>query len=116
MIVYFLTYAVNPSGKVTERPRCHRYEGKVTFSGNEVWLYDSHDRPIRKRRATLFDDSVTPPKLIREDYDLRKLRKFKYVKLPDAFVDSSGDIVNAKGDVIFSGPKKPEVSETIIAP
>lgn len=105
MIAYFLTYAVNPSGKITERPRCHTYTGKVTFSGNEVWLYDANDRPIRKRRVTLFDDSQQPPKLIREDYELRKLRKFKYVKLPTSFIDGRGDIVSANGDVIFSGPK-----------
>lgn len=105
MIAYFFSYSVSPSGKILERPHCHTYNGKVTFSGNEVWLYDKHDRPIRKRRVTLFDDSCAPPKLIREDYDLKKLRKFKYVALPSSFINASGDIEDAKGEVIMSGPK-----------
>lgn len=105
MIVYFLTYVVNPYGKVTERPKCHRYAGKVTFNKSEVWLYDKNDRPIRKKRVTLFDDTTTPPKLIREDYELKHLRKFKYIQLPQTYIDDHGDIVNTKGEVIFAGPK-----------
>lgn len=110
MIAYYLTYAVNPGGKVTERPKCWRYDGKVTFPlsrSTAVWLYDSHDRPFQKRRVTLFDDSHSPPKLIREDYPVKDLRKFKYIELPSLFIDERGNIVNTSGETVMQGPTNP---------
>lgn len=105
MIAFYLTYEVNPSGKVTQRPRCHRYTGMVTFNKTEVWLYGSNGKPVRKRKVTLFDDSHTPPRLIREDYELKDIRKFKYVDLPLTYVDDRGNIVNAKGETLMEGPR-----------
>lgn len=105
MIVYYLTYDYDAQGKC-HGAKAHRYEGNVTFvAGTSRVLIGTGANYQKRNRATVFDDTFTPPKLIREDYPLKKLRKFKYLELPASYIDDHGNIVSAKGDTLMEGPR-----------
>lgn len=108
MIAFYLTYEYDRKGT------CHgacavRYDGTIIFlsSSTTVLLGESPARGehVRRNKVTIFDDSHNPPKLIREDYPMKKLRKFKYLDLPSSYIDDRGNIVNAKGETLMEGPR-----------
>lgn len=107
MIAYFLVYDYDARGKC-HGATAHRYNGTVTFlAESSTVLLGTGSNYVRRNKVTIFDDAHQPPRLIREDYELKKLRKFKYLKLPEQFIDMRGNIVTAKGEVLFAGPKNP---------
>lgn len=53
---------------------------------------------------TAFDESTTPPTLIRRDWPLGDLRKQGW-KLPPMYFDEIGNIRGANDELIFEGPQ-----------
>jgi len=111
MIVFFLTYEETSARvrhrreRYSGRPRAHCHTGGVSLVGNQVHLLREDGSVFcRRKKCTLFDDNTTPPRLIREDYEVKFLRKLK-AQLPQSYISFAGDIVNAKGEVIMQGPK-----------
>lgn len=105
MIVYFLLYERRHTAMSDySKARAIKHAGGVTFVRHQVHLLREDGSVFaRKAKCTVFDDDHTPPKLIREDYPIKQLRKLR-CDLPASYVDSRGDIVNSDGAVILQGP------------
>lgn len=95
MIVF---YKKRESGKIT----IHKYSGAVTFLENgRVVLFDKEK--TAPPRVTIFDDSSTPPGLIKENIELKYLKE-NGAELPDCYIDRRGNIRNSNGELVFEGP------------
>ena len=89
------------------RPRSHQHSGDVLFHNRQVHLLRENGSCFARRsKVTLFDDSQTPPKLIREDYPLKQLAKLK-ARLPEMWIDERGNIITRDGETIMQGPTNP---------
>ena len=103
MIAIFINYD-ETRRKAFVRPRAYVHRGDMAFVRHQVHLLREDGTCFARRaKVTLFDDSVTPPKLIREDYDLKRLRKLK-AKLPPLFTDAQGNIRDLNLNLIMKGP------------
>ena len=111
MIAYYLIYDVtgksgsggySRGAKHKPQPRVVRFDGDITFSGKSLILGGN----LRKLKATIFDDTQVPAKLIRFDYDLADLRKLG-ADLPKTYQDSRDNIRDgATGAIIFRAPQE----------
>lgn len=120
MIAFFIIYE-QVSSRVRKRfggrPHAHRHVGNVAFVGAQIHLLREDGSVFcRRRKCTVFDDSVTPPRLIREDYELKDLRKLK-APLPPTYISLNGSIMDLKGNVVMEGPRDTDApKEFIIQP
>ncbi len=99
MIVFYVTHSGSHVGIV------HKFAGDISFVGFDILLHDSNTyfSHTRRRKATIFDTSTTPPTLIREDFLIDELRSLKAV-LPDLYIDRQGNMKDANGGMVFQGP------------
>lgn len=87
-----------------------RHDGPITVSGRCMRLSDgTHIRP--ETIIALFDDSVSPPKLTRDDTvvaDIQQNRDFvdcSYPPLPDLYIDLHENIRRGSdGEIVMRGP------------
>ena len=84
------------------KPKARFHVGDVSIVNNTVYLGLTQVHGLRK--VTMFDDACVPPRLIREDYSIRQLRKMK-AKLPPVYTDMNGNIVNLAGETVMEGPR-----------
>jgi hypothetical protein len=98
MIVYHIE---EEGGKV----KTIKYSGDISLIGASV-VYQNNGRKVKTEKATIFDDTATPPVLIREKVELSELRTLG-ADLPNFYVDNQGNIRNSRGEVIFAGPTDP---------
>lgn len=100
MIVY---YFQRTHGKV----RAREFSGTVRFfnkSSRAVRLGTVGVRPKTIFKTTCFDDSLTPPLLVRCDYGFDTLRNAG-ATLPEFWQDDAGDIIRTCDDVVvMKGP------------
>jgi hypothetical protein len=118
MIALFLNYDNAGRSSRTEKfqmkPRLCIHQGEVVFVtgnvGGQVQLIREDGSVFARRsKVTLLDDSIQPPRVIREDYPLKKLRSLaRYQhrdKIPELMTNEAGDIVDRAGRVILEGPR-----------
>ena len=104
MIVFYIAYHSGHTPPAT----AHKFTGDISFVGSDILLHDSNTyfSHTRRRKATIFDTSTTPPTLIREDFNLTELRNLG-AALPDFYIDRQGNMKDKNGEMVFQGPDNP---------
>lgn len=115
MIVFYLEYSHASGYPGRHYATVQRYDGVVKRGSpntgrrrNDLTTGSICLLMIEKvvHKCTIFDDSFTPPKIIRYDYRIEEL-KAKNAKLPPLFQRTDGifnAILNADGTQVMSGP------------
>lgn len=95
-----ITYAINWvfNGR-RSRMTVSEHRGQVILSPGKRKV--TLGRRVRTK-VTVIDDTQDPPRILREDHDVRTLRKLG-ANIPTFLIDTNGNLVNAEG-VLFHGP------------
>lgn len=84
-----------------------KFSGDITFSSNNRIFLHTKDfkHSTVRNRATIFDDSTTPPTLIREHYEISELIKLG-ADIPPTYIDKQGNIRRKDGEIVMRGPSE----------
>ncbi len=113
MICLFLNYDQAGRTSRTERfkmrPRVCIHRGEVRIVNGQVQLLREDGVTVfaRRSKCTLLDDSIQPPRIVREDYPIKKLKSLcKREDFPMLFTDSNDNVIDTRGKIIIEGPPK----------